>query len=373
MRASQLIVLTAILQILSGCKGVKNQNSNSGDSTIKSVKPKNVILLIGDGMGLTQISTLHQDQDNTSAFSRFTFMGLINTSSASHKITDSAAGATAFSCGIRTYNGAIGVKSDSSDATTILETLSAKGWATGVVATSSVTHATPASFYAHTASRKNESEIAKQLLASNLNFFAGGGRQYFREIWNTPNAGGRWVIDTSNQFRFPYDMNSDKRYGFLMADDGMPKMQEGRGSFERDASRIAIDQLKKDKDGFFLMIEGSQIDWGGHANDYNYIVEEMKDFNEVLNMVLDFAAKDGNTLVIVTADHETGGLALASHAEKDANGKITTDYNRVEGVFNTGGHTNDLIPVFAFGPGSENFRGIYLNTGIYHKIMDLIQ
>ena len=114
--------------------------------------------------------------------------------------------------------------------------------------------------------------------------------------------------------------------------------------------------------GFFIMTEGSQIDWGGHENDSNYIVQEVKDFSKVIGEVLDFAEKDGNTLVVVTADHETGGFTLASD-----NG----NYNKIKGSFSTGGHSATLIPVFAYGPGSESFQGIYENNRIYHKIIQL--
>ena len=108
-----------------------------------------------------------------------------------------------------------------------------------------------------------------------------------------------------------------------------------------------------------MMVEGSQIDWGGHGNNYDYLRTEVIDFNDVLGRALAFAKEDGNTLVVVTADHETGGFALSSGE----------NYNTLNGTFSTGGHTATLVPVYAFGPGAELFNGIYQNTGIYDKIL----
>ena len=151
-------------------------------------------------------------------------------------------------------------------------------------------------------------------------------------------------------------MDENKKYGFLLADGGMPKMIDGRGSFLYDATALGLSYLKKDKDGFFLMVEGSQIDWGGHSNDEDYLIGEMIDFDIVLGSVLDFAKKDKNTLVIVTADHETGGFTLASD---------DGDYNKIKPSFSTKGHSATMVPVFAYGPGAEKFSGIYENTDSY--------
>ncbi len=369
MRAIKILVLFCLTSIIMGCSVQKNKEIAVTEVT---KAPVNVILLIGDGMGLSQISILHQEQDNLSAFSRFNHMGLINCSSSSHKITDSAAGATAFASGVKSYNGAIGVNRDSLPVKTILEVLEERQYATGLVSTSSITHATPAAFYAHTKSRNNENDIAIQLMASKVDYFAGGGKSFFRTLINR-SAESNWIIDTMNYFQFPLEMNQEHRYGFLLSDEGLPKMSEGRGSFCTDASRIAIDFLGKNHEGFFLMIEGSQIDWGGHAKDYGYVQAEMLDFNEVVNMVMDYAEKQKNTLVIVTSDHETGGLALTVTQKKDSTGKVYNDYDDITAAFSTGTHTAALIPVFAFGPGAENFTGIYQNAEIYSRILKSVR
>ena len=333
-------------------------------------KPKNIILLIGDGMGLTQVSTAYYYQDTPSNFSRFKHIGLHQNEPTSHKVTDSAAGATAFSAGVKTYNGAIGVDRDTVSVPTILEMVAADGWSTGVVATSSIQHATPASFYAHTASRQSYEEISRQLVDAPVNFFAGGGLEFFAK-----RSDGINYVDSLIQRGFQVDTNTlgnakldiNKKYGFLLAPDGMPKMQDGRGDFLPKATEMAIQHLSQDKDGFFLMVEGSQIDWGGHANDAEYVIQETIDFDQTIGKALDFAEKDGNTLVIVTADHETGGLSLSA-ATVFGQG----DYTKITPSFSTGNHSAALIPVFAYGPGAEHFMGIYQNSDIFDQMLKAI-
>ena len=338
-----------------------------------TASPKNVVLLIGDGMGLTQVSTAFYYQDQPSNFARFPVTGLIKTSSSSDKITDSAAGATAFSAGVSTYNGAIGVDPDEQPVTTLVELLSKEGLSTGLVATSSITHATPAAFYAHVKSRNTQEEIAAQLLTSEVDYFAGGGTNFFVNRQDQVNyydslVAHGFTMDTTS---LPTESNfsTDQRYGFLLAPDGMPRMLDNRGNFLPKATQQAVDYLSQNDTGFFLMVEGSQIDWGGHANDAQYVITEVLDFDQTLGVALDFAEKDGNTLVVVTADHETGGFALSASENKSGSG---SDYNELSGTFSTGGHTATLIPVFAFGPGSEYFSGIYNNTEIFHKIMKAV-
>jgi alkaline phosphatase len=330
--------------------------------------PKNIILLIGDGMGLTQVSTAFYYQDKPSNFARFKEIGLHQNMPTSHKVTDSAAGATAFSAGIKTYNGAIGVDSDTVAVPTILEILANAGKSTGLVATSSIQHATPASFYAHTASRNNYEEIAAQLVDAPVNFFAGGGLQFFADRTDKINyldslTSRGFQINTTSLPTSNLDIN--KKYGFLLAADGMPKMQEGRGDFLPKATKVALDDLSQDKDGFFLMVEGSQIDWGGHANDADYLIQETLDFDQAIGVALDFAKAEGNTLVVVTADHETGGLSLSA-ATVFGQG----DYGHIAPSFSTGNHSAALIPVFAYGPGADLFKGIYQNNDIFTKMLE---
>ncbi|MBD3636949.1 MAG: alkaline phosphatase [Crocinitomicaceae bacterium] len=348
--------------------------------TQEEKKVKNVILLIGDGMGLSQMSTAYYFNDGKPTnFSRFKHIGLINTSSAKEKITDSAAGATAFACGARSYNGAISVDTNLKKMPTLIEIIEKKDIKSGVVATSSITHATPACFYAHSNSRSNAEDIAKYLPKSGVDFFAGGGLKFFNkrsdklDIYRELLKKG-FILDTT-ALDPELEVRIAKKYGFLLADNGLESKLEGRGDFLKDATNLALTYLSKWEDGFFLMVEGSQIDWEGHATNAQGIIEEVKDFDKAMGEALNFAEVNANTLVIVTADHETGGFALSPKQTEDG-----WDYNTIEPKFYEGAadesveyaaHTTTLIPVFAYGAGAEEFMGIYDNTEIFHKIMKL--
>lgn len=327
--------------------------------------PKNIILLIGDGMGLSQVSAAQFYKEGASNFEEFPVIGLIKTSASDKLITDSAAGATAFACGIKTYNGAIGVNADTISMPTILEDLSKRGYSSGVISTSSITHATPASFYAHVDARGKAEKIASYLPKSEVDFFAGGGLQYFNKRKDSINLfeelkNQGFDIDTTGL----NPLSPEKKQAYLLAQNGMPKMLDGRGDFLPDATQLALQSLSANEAGFFLMVEGSQIDWGGHANEADYVVTELLDFEKTMGVALDFAKSNDETLIIVTADHETGGYTLAS----DDN-----NYNKIKDTFSTDGHSATMVPVFSYGPGSEEFGGIYENTEIYHKIMELLK
>ncbi len=358
-----LFLLVSLLIVSLAC----NTNVQKSIEKKSSPNPKNIILLIGDGMGLAQLSTSFYFNDQPSNFLRFKHIGLHQNTPIGAKITDSAAGATAFSTGVKSYNGAIGVDRDTQAVATILEILSREGYSTGVIATSSIVHATPASFYAHTKSRRMYETIAEQLMHSEVDFFAGGGHQFF-----TQRSDGKDYLQGLKDNGFEIDTTSlpakklrvDQKYGYLLAPDAMPMMTEGRGNFLPKATEKALQYLSQSEHGFFLMVEGSQIDWGGHANDANYIIEEMKDFDKTVGVALDFAEKNDNTLVIVTADHETGGFALSSVTVRKQD-----DYRGINPSFSTGGHTAALIPVLAYGPGAERFMGIYQNNEIFEKML----
>jgi alkaline phosphatase len=358
MKYGSYFLLILVFSLFVACNPTSRKLNDPGPA-------KNIILLIGDGMGLAQVSSAYYFGEKTPNFSRFKYIGLHQNQPIGKKITDSASGATAFSTGYKSYNAAIGVDKDTIARETILEWAAKRQKSTGLVATSSITHATPASFFAHVPFRSLQEAIALDFLKAPIDFAAGGGIQYFnkradkRDLLAEMEVQGR-VIDTLKLGR---NLKEGNRYAYFLAPDGLPKMQDGRGDFLPDATKTAIDFLKKDQDGFFLMIEGSQIDWGGHDNDARYIIEEMLDFDKAIGLALDFAKKDGNTLVIVTADHETGGFALSG---AKMFGK--TEYGEIEGTFSTGGHTASLIPVFAFGPGAEQFIGIYNNNDIYTKM-----
>lgn len=342
----------------------------------ESQKPNKIIFLIGDGMGLSAVSTGFYFGEQPSIFNRFREIGLQQTSSATHKVTDSAASGTALATGTLTYNGAIGVDTSKNILSNIAEFFASEGWSTGVVATSTITHATPASFYAHVLSRGLEETIAKQLISSEIDFFAGGGLDKFVRRSDSLNllplaAEKGFIIDTSS-LAIPGSLDGAQKYGFLNAPGGMPSKIAGRGDFLPDATALAISHLSQNPEGFFLMVEGSQIDWAGHANDTEYLVGEMLDFEKVIAAALEFAEKDGHTLVVVTADHETGGFTLGPKMPEEGQ-QGYADYSEIGPVFATGGHSATLIPVFAFGPGAEHFKGIYKNIEIPRKMTNLIQ
>ncbi len=369
-----LILLLVI--ITTSCVSVKVSDTSS-DTKIKNTEtpaqnikkyPKNIILLIGDGTGLSQLSSSFYYNKKASNYLRFSQISLIKTSSASDLITDSAAGATAFASGVKTNNGVLGLDKNLNPVPTIVEELSAIGYATGVVATSSVVHATPAAFYTHVKSRRDYEDIALSLVDSEIDFFAGGGTDFFSKRKDGKNLISKLEEKgfTVNTDGLPNNVKPVFNYkqGYLLAPDGMPKMLEGRGDFLPNATRLAIESLSQLSDkGFFLMVEGSQVDWGGHAKNADYLISELIDFDNTIGVALDFAEADGNTLVIVLADHETGGFTLASD-----NG----DYNKIKPIFSTDGHSATLIPVFAKGPGQELFSGIYENTAIFDKMIKLV-
>ena len=324
-------------------------------------KNPNIILLIGDGMGLSQLSAAYYYGDTEPNFSRFTEIGLINTSPAKKKITDSGAAGTALACGEKTYNGFIGMDTDTIAIENLVEVLSAKGYNTGILATSSITHATPASFYSHVKTRSLQFDIAEQLVESEVDFFAGGGSKYFseredgRDLIKELEANG-FAINQSGE---PLE-NSTSKLGYILATDGMPSKINNRGDFLPEYTQMAIDFISKKEESFFIMIEGSQIDWAAHDNKTDYLIAELLDFDKTVGVACDFADKQGNTLVIVLADHETGGFSLAKKDSK---------YADINPEFSTTGHSATLIPVFAYGPSSELFKGLYQNNEIFHKIL----
>ncbi len=329
-------------------------------------KPLNVIFMVGDGMGLSQLSAGMFANGNKIAFERMSVVGLHKPGSSDNLVTDSAAGATAFSCGEKTYNGAIGVKPDGSPCPTILEYAHGLGMPTGLVVTSTIVHATPASFFAHEALRGSYENIAEQLVGAEVDFFIGGGQKFFQQREDGRNlvaemtGRGRVVESYFDKTLEQLTASAKTTYGYFTADNDPLPADQGR-TYLAPASKMALDYLdERDTlaQGFFLMIEGSQIDWGGHANKGDYIVNEVKDFSRTIDVVLDWAAAHGNTLVVITADHETGGFAVNNGSTPEAMiYDFTSDY-----------HTATMVPVFAEGPGAEAFSGIYENTEIYRKL-----
>ncbi len=359
----------AVLLLLIGLFACTKNTQNALPRTLiappEKVLAKNVILMIGDGMGLGQITAGMYANGNYLNLEGFPVIGLQKTHAYNNLITDSAASATAMACGVKTYNAAIGVDKDTLPVKNILEEAEEQGLKTGLVATSTIVHATPASFISHQPMRSMYEYIADDFLKSGIDLFIGGGLKYF----NSQRKKGNSILPQLQQKGFTisgiandelvdvYLGNVDK-FAYFTANDAPIPNATGR-DYLPQASMIAAKFLNRNrKQGFFLMIEGSQIDWGGHANDTKYIISEVQDFDRAIGKILAFAKRDKETLVIVTADHETGGFAINPKSRKDS----------IIGAFTSSYHTGTMVPVFAYGPGAELFSGIYENTAIHQKM-----
>jgi alkaline phosphatase len=347
----RIIFLTVLILIILSCKKQPEEQT-----------AQNIILMIGDGMGVSQIYAAMTANHGSLHLEKCTHTGLQKTYSANAYITDSGASGTAMATGIKTKNGMIATDTASRPVTTILEYAEMNGLSTGLAATSSITHATPASFIAHEPNRNEYEKIAMDFLDTEIDIFIGGGKDHFarREdslnlIDSLENKGYQVTNDISE-----IQMSSGKIACFT-ADIHNPSILGGRGDMLPDATKAAIRFLDKQGTGFFLMVEGSQIDWAGHDNNTEGIIAEMIDFDKAIGVALEFAEKNKNTLVIVTADHETGGMGIVG-------GNITT--GNVEAAYTTEGHSAVMVPVFTYGPCAEEFSGIYENTEIFFKMMN---
>lgn len=325
-------------------------------------KVKNIIFMVGDGMGTTQIYAALTANKGWLHLEKIKHIGFSKTNSANRYITESAAGATAFAIGQKTKNGAIGVDSLDRPMPTILEIAHKSGLSTGLVATTDITDATPAAFVAHVPTRHMREEIAADYLKSGVDVFIGPGRSRF-----VKREDGRNLVEELKGmgYQVSYDIDEivkikEGKVAGLLTE----KRAAERGNELTQSAFSAIHILNQNPKGFFLMIEGSKIDDGGHANDLEYVVDEMLDFDRTIGKVLEFAEEDGETLVVITADHETGGLTLTG-------GDLET--GKVEGKFSTKDHTSVMVPVFAYGPGAEEFIGIYHNHTIFEKFMNAFQ
>lgn len=329
---------------------------------------KNVILMIGDGTGLAQISTGQiaiAGPDGLLHLQTMPVTGIVKTHSSDNLITDSAAGATAFSCGLKTYNGAIGVDPALNPCKTILELAEEKGLSTGIISTSSITHATPASFASHVEQRSMQEDIAEDFLDSGVEVFLGGGVRWFAQDQRSDSLDlmgeftdqGYEVLLSKEQLS---NSSSEKLLG-LFADDGLERKNSEPSS--QAMVNKALQVLNKNENGFFLMVEGSQIDWAGHGNNVEYLKREIQDFDEAVKAILDFAKKDGETLVVLTADHETGGMTIQRQVAEGDSLEIfwTTDY-----------HTGIPVPLMAYGPKATEFMGWRDNTYIGIKLAELL-
>lgn len=322
--------------------------------------------MVGDGMGVSQIYAGLTANKGSLNLEQFKVIGFHRNQASDNYVTDSAAGATAFATGKQTYNGAIGLDSLKQPSVTLLELAEQKGLATGLVTTCDITDATPSSFIAHQLKRSMHEEIAADFLKTDVDVVIGGGRKFFEKRVDKRN-----LLDSLRKKNYQVlgDIQSmasihQGKLVNLYANENPVKMSEGRGDALLKSTQKAIELVGTNKKGFFVLIEGSQIDWGGHANDAPYAIAEMIDFDKNIGWVLDFARKNKETLVVITADHETGGMALMG-------GNMKT--GEVNAAFTTKGHTGQMIPVFTFGPGAEDFNGIYHNYDLFTKMRSALR
>ena len=328
------------------------------DGTNKKVK--NVILLIGDGMGLSQACAAYAVNGDLSLF-QMRHIGLMKTFARDHYTTDSAAGGSAIATGVKTNNRYISMNEDGTINPTICEVLAEDNLACGVLTTSDIADATPAVFYGHSKERDNADEITSWLTKGVLTVLCGSGM----DVLTKRNDGRNLSKELSSQYSITTNISDinkvsdkticvDERFG--------PAANEQNLSLLKDATHQTIEKLVNSSDkGFFLMVEGGKIDWGGHANSLPGSILENLSFDEAVAEALRFADSDGETLVVVTADHETGGLSLVDGDEKKC---------QISGLYMSHDHTPIMVPVYAYGPGSQIFDGVYSNTTIVNKILE---
>lgn len=373
-RFKTLIIFVTVFVVLEDKAGAQGESST---------RYKNVIVMVGDGMGLAQVSAarLHkgrlwiEDSDD---------YGFSFTHSLDNFVTDSAASATALASGFLVPNRHVATHSDGEPIPTILELARTMGKRTGLVATSRVTHATPAAFATHVNDRGEEYVIAEQLSHSEVDVLLGGGWDKFlprkqRVVSSDASAklhgtrgDGRDLVEEMMEkgYRFvrtAAELESVKSPGRtlgLFYPESMPRVTRGRSPSLAAMTRYALRELAESPDGFFLMVEGSQIDWGGHSNDLEYVIDETADFDDAIGEVYRFLKENGlddDTLVVITADHETGGLSLNQHPQFPLSYKPK---------WTTEGHSGIAVPVFSFGAGSRDFRGIQTHSEIGRKLIE---
>lgn len=436
----------------------------SGNGTVSASEHngdvKNVIFLIGDGMGPSYTTAYRylKDDQNTMEMEDTAFdphlVGMQSVYSADphfdggeedekENIPDSAATATSMSSGKKTYNGAIAVDLEQENTKTVLEAAKEKGLSTGLVATSQINHATPAAYGTHDESRNNYDAIADDYYDDmiqgehKVDVLLGGGTDFFerddRNLTEEFKKDGYDYVTTTEELM---NTTNDQILG-LFAPVGLDKAidrPEEQPSLEA-MTTSALEALSENEEGFFLMVEGSQIDWAGHDNDVVAAMSEMEDFEKAYEKAIEFAEKDGETLVVTTADHSTGGFSIGEggpykwdpsviHAAKRTpdymakqiveegaeikatlnehidfevteeevsavneamekaaeDEKMTEVDNAIEAIFNersgtgwtTDGHTGVDVPVYAYGPGSEFFEGFIDNTDNAENIFKLL-
>lgn len=332
----------------------------------KGKKVKNIIFMIGDGMGLEQLSTAWiVNNRHMNITDNFPYVGLQWTYSASKLVTDSAAAGTALFTGSKTNNGMLAMSPDGQPLETLPEYARSKGWKTGMSVVCRICDATPAAYAAHHVNRDSLYSITSQMVDCGLDFISGGGLKWWE---NRPDGRDLTAEVEAKGYTFVKDIESLKAVEegpviALTAYTELPPALD-RGTEHQEAVLKALELLDDNKKGFFLMVEGSCIDDWCHANKVGFAVEEILDFDRTVGAVLEWAAKDGETLVIVTADHSTGAMTLLGGNVEGQS--VAVNYANT-------GHNGVALPVYAWGPGAEKFVGIYENTELSQMIKEIIK
>lgn len=344
-----------------------------GIGTLMAQEPvKNIIFLIGDGMGIASVSMMQLlNNYEPTIFDKAENIALQKTYSADNRITDSAASGTALASGVKTNNTYLGISPNGMHSESLMELAQRKNMATGVVVTTYLQHATPAAFYAHIDSRHKLAEISEQLLHSKLDVAIGGGMAFFKERYGTECKAKKAIAEAG----FEYVDSTAKLSGAKSTQRTLALLAEKEvgadsGSYLAEATTKALTLLEErgGNNGFVLMVEGSLIDSMGHANDAVAQQKEMQSFMQAVEVAVEYATTHPDTLVVVTADHSTGGLALIS-----ANADFNLAEQGVEFKWSTGGHSGEMIPIYLYGAAAESINGIMENTELSAKLKELIK
>lgn len=375
-------------------------------------RARNVIFIQGDGMGVAHRELLRlalKGQNGDLVMNKMQVTGLVHTDSAdtAQAVTDSAAAATAYATGVRSYNGAIGVDVNGKPVTNLLERARAAGKSTGLVTTAQVTDASPGAFSAHVANRSDQSEIARQIIEqSRVDVVLGGGEDW----WYPADNPGAWpdnpptdpteqskgtkgnLVDRAKQLKYQYvtnaaelgKVNKGKVLGLFANEEMFEYHNEGEGDLYDPSVRLpvmatkAIDLLSRDRDGFFLFIEEEGIDEMAHHSNAKLMIKAGAELDRTVKIALDFAARTPGTLVLVVGDHETGGLAIENVDPNDENGSgeqsedtVAIAHSNLKMVadWTTNGHTGAATPVTASGPGAQRLAGFIKNTQVHDAVL----
>jgi len=391
--------------LTTGAVSVHTQNR----ADAASPQTKNVILFVGDGMGTAQRDAIRLatvGEKGKLAMDAMPYAGLIHTSS-TVPVTDSAASATAYASGVKTYNGAIGMDANKKSVKTIMEYAKDKGKSTGVVTTSQVTDATGAAFGAHVEDRSKQSDIALQFLTkSKIDVILGGGEDFWYPAGNPgkfqdqpaedPSEKSKGtqgnLVDKAKQLGYSYvsskadlqKAKGGKLLGLFSNEEMFQQKPEGEGDIYNpvvslsEMTHKAIDTLSANKKGFFLMVEEEGTDEFAHQNNAKMTIKSGQELDKAVQVAKDFAKKHPDTLVLVLADHETGGFSIEEANAEDESGDgiskedgpfaiVGSDHNFVVD-WTTSGHTAVDIPITAMGRNAELFTGIYENTEVFTKL-----